>query len=274
MFKRKANSTPQETTANKRTSTTNNSSEPWKLVFNDARQAFSENKFKNAVALFTRALVLNPNHTTLLDCRAACYEKLEELDLALKDASTIVKVAPNDARGYLRAGKILSLQKKYEKATHIYTRALKKVDPTDARYAMISNVKELAEKALKPPSKHDMMTKLPYDVISLVFSYLSFDRRIQCTAVSKSWRNFTVNWAGMWRDLEFGNRKVSMNVIKRYLGYAQGRHVRSFSIHFANRNTVKNILQSLIDENCQYIECLGKGGKTRFSNARLYSLIQ
>jgi tetratricopeptide (TPR) repeat protein len=230
-------------------------------VFQDARQAFTENKFKEAIGLFTRALVLNPNHTTLLDCRAASYEKLNELDLALKDASAIVKLSPKDARGYLRAGKILSLQKHYEKAIHIYQRALKKVDPTDTRFALLLNMKELAEKALKPPPKHDMMTKLPYDVISLVFSYISFDRRIQCSAVSKSWRQFAVNWSGMWRDLEFGNRKVSMNVIKRYLGYAQGRHVRSFSIHNANRNMMKNILQTLIDENCQYIECLGSTKK-------------
>lgn len=269
MFKRKAKSV-QDPTPNKKptaTSTTastssssSSSSEPWKLVFQDARQAFGENKFKEALALFSRALSLQPNQTTLLDCRAATYEKLNELDLAYKDAASMVKVAPKDARGYLRAGKVLSLQKKYDRAILIYTRALKQVDHNDNRYAMITNMKEAAEKASKPPPKHDMMTRLPYDVISLIFSHLSFDRRIQCSAVSKSWRNFAVNWSGMWRDLEFGQRKVSMNIIKRYLGYAQGRHVRSFSIHYANRNMMKNVLQLLIDENCQYVETLDLKG--------------
>ena len=234
--------------------------EPWQLVFNDARQAFSQQQFKEAVALFSRSLSLNPNHVTVLDCRAACYEKLGQLELAYKDASASVKAAPKDARGYLRAGKILSLQKKSGQALLIYNKALKKVDPKDARYALLHSMKDTAEKSMRLPVSMDMMAKLPYDVISLVFSYLTFDRRVQCTAVSKSWRGFALNWSGMWRDLDFDNRKVSLNVIKRYLGYAQGRHVRSFSIHHANRNSLKNILQTLIDENCQYIESLDLKG--------------
>jgi tetratricopeptide (TPR) repeat protein len=264
MLKRKANAKQQQETLTEkklRTSTTTSDkleTEPWKLVFQDARQAFINNQFKEAVSLFTRALTLNPNHATLLDCRAASYEKLNELDQALRDAILIVKTAPNDARGYLRAGKLYSLQNHYEKAIRVYTRALKQVDPKDSRYPLIHNMKQAAEKAKTPPPKKDPITALPYDVNSIIFSYLSFDRRVQCTAVSRSWRNFALTYSGMWRDLEFGNRKVSQGTVKKYLQYCQGRHVRSFSIHNANRNAMKNILQSLIDENCQYIERLGE----------------
>lgn len=232
--------------------------EAWKLVFNDARQAFTDNKFKEAVSLFTRALTLNPNHVILLDCRAVCYEKLDQVKFALADAATMVNVAPKDARGYLRGGKLFANQKKFTKAIGLYKHALQKVDPKDARFQLILELKEKAEKATKPPQTMNIMDKLPYDVNAIIFSYLSFDRRVQCCAVSQNWRNFALQWSGMWRNLEFENHRPSQNIIKRYLSYAQGRHVRSFSIHNANRNTIQNILQSLVDENCQYLETLGK----------------
>ncbi|KAG2205115.1 hypothetical protein INT47_002209 [Mucor saturninus] len=232
--------------------------EAWKLVFNDARQAFTDNQFKEAVALFTRALTLNPNHITLLDCRAASYEKLDQTKLALADAATIVKLAPTDPRGYLRGGKLFANQKKYSKALGLYNRALQKVDPVDPRYNLIVDLKSKAEKASKPPASMNMMDRLPYDVIGLIFSYLSFDRRVQCSAVSQSWRRFALQWAGMWRHLDFENRKPTLNIIRKYLGYAKGRHVRGFSLHNASQTTLQNVFKGLVDENCQYIETLAR----------------
>jgi tetratricopeptide (TPR) repeat protein len=262
MLKRKANRSGESSNQpKKKTQAPFVGTEPWKLVFKDAHQAFKENKFKEAIALFTRALTLKPDQITILDCRAACYEKVNEKDLGLHDASSIIKAAPQDSRGYLRAGKLLSLQKKYDKAISIYNHGLIKVDPKDTRFAMLNTMKQQAEWAARPAAKFDPVVVLPYDVFSIVFSHLSFERRIQCTAVSQRWRTFALNWSGMWRDLEFGNHKVPQKTIKKYLQYAQGRHVRSFSIHYAPKNATASILNSLINENCQYVETLGNKAK-------------
>ncbi|OBZ86354.1 F-box/TPR repeat protein pof3 [Choanephora cucurbitarum] len=232
------------------------SQEPWKAVFSDAYQAFKENNFKDSAVLFTRALSLKPGHVTILDCRAACYEKLNELEPALRDAYSIISAAPTEARGYLRVGKLLMLQKKFKHAVNVYKRALTKVDLSDSRYAQIQSMKNAAEKIVTPPASLDFMQVLPYDVVSLIFSYLSFDRRIQCTGVCQGWRQFALNWSGMWRDLDFGNRKVSITTIKKYLSYAKNRHVRRFALMDANQTMMKRCLQALIDHDCQYIECL------------------
>lgn len=260
MLKRKAKSSEKTSVSpTKKPQQSFAGTEPWKLVFNDARQAFTENKFKEAIALFTRALTLQPNRATILDCRAASYEKMNDLDLALADALTMIKTSPEDARGYLRAGKLFSLKKKYDKAISVYNRGLKAVDPKDARITMIKTMKQKAERLARPPAKHDPVAVLPYDVFLLVFSYLSFDRRVQCTAVSKKWRSFALNWSGMWRDLELGGyRKISKKTVSTYLSYAKGRHVRSFTIHYANRDLMAHVIQCLINEDCQYIEYIGK----------------
>ncbi|KAI7903868.1 uncharacterized protein BX663DRAFT_452479 [Cokeromyces recurvatus] len=256
MYKRKQTLERSEKIKQQKTVASKTNNEPWMQIFSDAREAFNQNQFKDSVALFTRALSLKPNHITLLDCRAASYEKLNEMELATRDAVQMVKLASTDARGYLRLGKILSLEKKYDKAIHIYTRALDKVSPQDKRYNQIVAIKAIAEKKAKSDHVQDFMNVLPYDIISLIFSKLSFDRRIQCTAVSRNWRAFALNWSGMWRDLEFGHQKISLTTIKNYLGYAKGRHVRRFAIMDVDQNKMKKILQLLIDENCQYIEIL------------------
>ncbi|KAI8352893.1 hypothetical protein BD560DRAFT_438613 [Blakeslea trispora] len=258
MYKRKQD--PQQTSHTKRlkgpTTPSLSSQEPWKAVFSDAHQAFKENNFKDSAVLFSRALSLKPGHITILDCRAACYEKLDELDLALRDAYSIIGVAPTEARGYLRAGKLLMLQKKFKYAISVYKRALTKVNSSDSRYAQIQSMKIAAEKIVIPPACLDFMQVLPYDVVSLIFSYLSFDRRIQCTGVSHGWRQFALHWSGMWRDLDFGNRKVPITTIKKYLSYAKNKHVRRLALMDANQTIMKRCLQALIDHDCQYIECL------------------
>ncbi|EPB83520.1 hypothetical protein HMPREF1544_09741 [Mucor circinelloides 1006PhL] len=256
MFKRKQSSAESSKTKQPKLTISHSSGEPWKQVFLDANAAFRENKFKESVALFNRALGMNPNHTTIMDCRAAAYEKLNQLDLALQDAMSIIKLAPKEARGYLRAGKVLSLQQKHKQAVNVYKRALARVDTQDKRYPQITSMMDIANKKASPPPSYDFMKILPYDIISLIFSMLSFDRRIQCTGVSRTWRGFALGWSGMWRDLDFGDRKVSYTTIKNYLSYAKGRHVRRFAMMDADQARMKKILQLLIDENCQYIEVL------------------
>ncbi|KAG0172137.1 hypothetical protein DFQ28_004289 [Apophysomyces sp. BC1034] len=196
----------------------------WKHYFADARKAFDEARHKDALILFSRALDFNPKNITLLDCRAATYEKLGDLQAALKDGSTIVALAPMASKGYLRVGKVLSMQNKVKPACAIYERALKKVDPKDTRYYMITKLKDVAERQATVDTyrrrARDFVSVLPYDIICCIFYYLSFERRIQCTAVCKTWRGFTLNWSGMWRHLDFGAKVVSPHTIKQYLSYA------------------------------------------------------
>ncbi|CEG81427.1 hypothetical protein RMATCC62417_15636 [Rhizopus microsporus] len=261
MFKRKQSATQGESSEKKqKTSTTYNpyssSTELWRKVFMDAQDAFKQSKFDEAAALFTRALTLEPDHATILDCRSACYEKLGDYPSALADAKKTIHAAPADARGYLRAGKLLSLQKKYKAAIKIYATALERVKPDDKRYSVIITMKTSAERALSPPKSLDFMTILPYDVKAMIFSYLSFDRRVQCMAVSKRWRQFALDWNGMWRDLDFGNRGVNQHTIKRYMSYAKGRHIRRLALSDMEQSMMEKVLNLIISEDCQYIETL------------------
>lgn len=231
----------------------------WRRVSNDARQAMVEGRFKEAVVLFTSALVVETaDHISLLDSRAASYEKLKELELGLSDALTMIKTAPNDSRGYLRTGKLLTLQKKHDEAMIIYNRGTQNLDPKDTKFSMITRLKEQAEISTQLITKFDPTSVLPFELFSIVFSHLPLDCQVKCTAVSKRWRNYALNWSGVWRNLEFRSRRASQAIVAKYLQYAQGPYVRSISIHSADRESMTNVIRGLINEACQNIETIGK----------------
>lgn len=60
--------------------------------------------------------LVHPQLATVLDFRAATYEKLSHFDRAMKDANTIIDIKPSDCRGYLRKGKLLLRENKTKEA--------------------------------------------------------------------------------------------------------------------------------------------------------------
>lgn len=92
----------------------------------DARACYKRKDYKRALELFNRA-VGRAASVQLLDNRAACYEKLDDLPAALKDAKKAIQLQREDPTGYLRAGKILVKMEKQSVALEIYTHGLKAV---------------------------------------------------------------------------------------------------------------------------------------------------
>lgn len=83
--------------------------------------------FTKALDLFNQAISQETSPSpTLLDNRAATYEKLEDIKSALKDARTAIKIYERDVTGYLRAGKLLQKMEKPELALGIYKYGIKK----------------------------------------------------------------------------------------------------------------------------------------------------
>ncbi|CAO3624815.1 unnamed protein product [Cunninghamella blakesleeana] len=54
--------------------------ETWQHYYDDGQQAYKSSQFKEAVEYFSQAIKLQPTNTTLLECRAASYEKLKDLE--------------------------------------------------------------------------------------------------------------------------------------------------------------------------------------------------
>ncbi|CEP60751.1 DNA-binding SCF ubiquitin ligase subunit DIA2 LALA0_S01e18118g [Lachancea lanzarotensis] len=132
---------------------------------------FKQEEFKDALSLFTKALKLavsydekrleeirvfhglskkplpgsgelvHPRLVKLLDNRAAAWEKLGDLQRALKDACRCVRFEPLNLKCYLRRGKILQKLGKDQDALHTYTEGLRKMREMEEKWQLSSSPK-------------------------------------------------------------------------------------------------------------------------------------
>lgn len=96
------------------------------LYQEQARAAYKRKDYAKALELFNRAIGRSPS-VQLYDNRAACHERLEDLQAALKDAKKTIQFAREDPTGYVRAGKILVKMERKSVALEIYELGLKNV---------------------------------------------------------------------------------------------------------------------------------------------------
>lgn len=107
----------------------------------------------------------------LLDTRAACHAKLDDNASALKDAKQTIRLHERDVTGYLRAGRILQSMNKLELASGIYQHGIrKKVQKVELLQALDAKLQQ----KLVPPRAADPMSRLPLEMVEMIFGYMSF----------------------------------------------------------------------------------------------------
>jgi len=86
---------------------------------------FKEGKFVEALAKYEEAMKRNPKDHVPYSNRAACYQKLMEWQLALKDADTCIAMEPSFVKGWSRKAGVHYFLKEYHKAMDAYNTILK-----------------------------------------------------------------------------------------------------------------------------------------------------
>lgn len=94
-------------------------------VREEGNALFKEGKYPEAVAKYTDAMKRNPKAHVPYSNRAACYQKLMEWQLALKDADKCVEMDPTFIKGWTRKAGIHFFLKEYHKAMDAYNAVLK-----------------------------------------------------------------------------------------------------------------------------------------------------
>jgi len=89
---------------------------------------FQKGDYSTAMKHYTEAIARNPDDAKLYSNRAACYTKLAEFKLALKDCEDCLRLDPKFVKGYLRKGGILKGINEYTKAQDAFLKALE-LDP-------------------------------------------------------------------------------------------------------------------------------------------------
>ncbi|KAK5284097.1 hypothetical protein LTR16_005279 [Cryomyces antarcticus] len=93
---------------------------------------YGRKEYQKALNAFTEAIDMsNAPTSSLLENRAATFEKLEDLQAALREGKRTIQSWKQDVTGYLRTGKILRMMDKPDVALSIYQYGLRKVSPRD-----------------------------------------------------------------------------------------------------------------------------------------------
>merc|ERR1719498_1240624 len=94
----------------------------------EGNELFKEGKYAQAIDKYSDAMKRDPTNHVPYSNRAACYQKLMEWQLALKDADRCVEMKPTFVKGWSRKAGIHFYLKEYHKAMDAYN-AIIKLEP-------------------------------------------------------------------------------------------------------------------------------------------------
>ncbi|KAK4561133.1 hypothetical protein LTR86_005088 [Recurvomyces mirabilis] len=182
----------------------------------EGRTCYKRQDYEQALDHFNRAIGRAPS-ASLLDNRAACHEKLNDLPAALKDAKKAIQLTTEDPTGYLRAGKVLIKMEKPSVALEIYTHGLKSVKHAGQGYELLRKLQTELRTELSPLKSVDPLTVLPRELAEIILQHLTFQQRMNACLVSAQWAGFIRSLPDLWQhlDLRSSRRKVSTKFISR-----------------------------------------------------------
>jgi len=91
---------------------------------NKGNEAFKKGDYSSAMKYYSEAIARNPDDSRVYSNRAACYTKLAEFKLALKDCEECLRLDPKFVKGYLRKGGIHKGLNENNKAQEAFLKAL------------------------------------------------------------------------------------------------------------------------------------------------------
>jgi len=97
------------------------------------RSYYKLKQYEKALETFSKGIEACPT-ADLYDHRAATYDKLGNLNAAVKDGREMIRLNKKDVKGYLRTASILEKLEKSETALGIYKYGMKNVPPSDKNF--------------------------------------------------------------------------------------------------------------------------------------------
>ena len=112
-------------------------------------------------------------------------------------ALNMILVKPNEADGYLLAGRLYEKQGRLSAARVMYADSLTHVSYTNPRYSELQHAHKKFDLRCR-----SFISVFSYDLLCIIFSYLARDDLIQCIGVCQAWSHFMLQWPVFWNSLD------------------------------------------------------------------------
>ncbi|CAG8951570.1 hypothetical protein HYFRA_00007486 [Hymenoscyphus fraxineus] len=183
------------------------------------RRRYQKKDFPAALSAFTDAVDISTSHIlmTVLDHRAATYEKLEQLQPALRDAKRMIDLMPDTSKAGFTISHFICQN---ALALKIYERGLKKVKiGSDDDRTLLQSMFNALKRARDPEKNLDPLQFLPLELAQLVCHHLSMRDRVICLAVSRSWKRLLESTHKLWTTLDTTSTRkpISLRSIRAHL---------------------------------------------------------
>ncbi|KAI9706062.1 MAG: hypothetical protein M1836_005468 [Candelina mexicana] len=230
------------------------------------QQLYRQKNYEGALEAFTAAIELNDGApTTILDNRAATYEKLGDLPSALRDGKRMIQHEKTGSRAYLRTGKILVKMKKPDLALHIYMYGLRNMPADDPDYKLLYAMKEKASQASVQARAVDPFQLLPTELAEMIIKHLDFNNLVKCLGVSKQWSAFLTSVPSLWTeiDLSRARKPVRASAIRACIRRSKGSITKALLNRVAVQDSVVLTQLAITCKRLHHVEiCNGFAGKS------------
>jgi len=134
---------------------------------------FQKQNFKEAVALYSEAIELEPENHTLYSNRSAAYKSCKQLAEALADAEKCIALKADWPKGYVRQGSVYVVQKKLDEAEAAYKEGLAKCTEKAALRRALDALDALRIASLSKKDKIVGGAHAQADIFRAFFNWLS-----------------------------------------------------------------------------------------------------
>ncbi|KAG7913082.1 hypothetical protein KL907_000027 [Ogataea polymorpha] len=227
-------------------------------VLEKGLQLFERGKYQEAHCVLSKAVDLAQEELKkgqaqwrsklglLLDSRAACNQKLGDLDAALQDARQQMALEPYKCKSYLRASKIHVLAGRDKDALDVLETGVRRLERGKTKYGsrlqinerlfnkMTAEIEELRQKTFSDPrakrrrvKSYDPLDYLPFELQATIFSHLDQPSLMNCLLVSRRWKQTLENLPTLLHSPVL-KRHLSLKEFVKFLNFCRTRQCRSF----------------------------------------------
>lgn len=218
------------------------------------KKYYKQKEYQKAVDAFTEGIEsMSIPSVSILNNRAASFEKLESFKLAVKDGRDMIKIDKKDVRGYLRTGNILQKMDRLDAAIGIYKYGIKNVPVADENFKLLQGIHDKLTRQLSPPKAIDPFVMLPIELVEMIISYLTFRNMVTCLRVSKQWNRFLISRTPLWinLDLSYAKRQVSAKFVRNCIRRSQYKMKSAIVQRFTNQDVLRSLATT-----CKTLESL------------------